>query len=815
MNTINPDDMNKTTLAVVAACGMTFPAAAQENLTYQKPPQEILELADFKRAPLLSINGDNSLMVFAYSNTYKTLEELSKEEMRLGGLRIDPNTNIGSTVRYSNNLTYKGLKSNKELQLKGLPENPNIAYLMWSPDQTKIAFTNTSKNGVELWIGDFKTGEAKQITGANLNANLGRPFVWMADSQNLLVLTLPQNRPSLINTKSTLPTGPVVSNSTMGVKSQNMTHQDLIQNPTDEANFETLITSEIYKVGIDGTTTFWKGAAMYNNITMSPDAQYVLINSIERPFSYSVRYTSFPTSTDVYDLSGKLVQAVHKKPLVESLPQGFMSTYTGKRYISWRADKPATLTWAEALDQGDPAVKVDYRDAVYQQDVPFNGEPSLITKTINRFGGITWGDETRAILIDQWWDTRNMKTYLIDPSKSNQEAKIIFDRNMQDVYNDPGHFDVVKNKSGRNVLRLEGNNAFLIGDGYTAKGQFPFINQIDLNTFKTKTMYRSKYTDKKLDIIDILNVKKGELIVRLQSPTEYPNYYLINTKNKKDIYPLTELENPFKAIQGVYKEVITYKREDGVELSGTLYLPADYDRTKKEKLPMVMWAYPTEYKDKSSAGQLSTNPNEFIYPFYGSPIYWVTQGYAILDDAAFPIVGEGDKEPNDTFVEQLVANAKAAIDAVDALGYIDRNRVAVGGHSYGAFMTANLLTHSDLFAAGIARSGAYNRTLTPFGFQAEQRNYWDVPEVYNTMSPFMHADKMKTPLLLIHGADDNNTGTHTMQSERYFNALKGFGAPTRLVLLPKESHGYAAKESVLHVLWEQDQWLNHYVKNKK
>jgi dipeptidyl aminopeptidase/acylaminoacyl peptidase len=274
------------------------------------------------------------------------------------------------------------------------------------------------------------------------------------------------------------------------------------------------------------------------------------------------------------------------------------------------------------------------------------------------------------------------------------------------------------------------------------------------------------------------------------------------------------LNNPFKALENVHKEVITYDREDGLELNGTLYLPADYNRDSGEKLPLIVWAYPREFKDKGSAGQNTSNPNDFTYPYYGSPIYWVNRGYAVLDDASFPIIGEGEEEPNDTFREQLVANGKAAIDALDEMGYIDRNRVGVGGHSYGAFMTANLLSHSNLFAAGIARSGAYNRTLTPFGFQSEERNYWEAPEIYNGMSPFMHADKMKTPLLLIHGEADNNSGTYPMQSERYFNALKGLGATARLVMLPKESHGYSAKESVLHVLWEQDQWLEKYVKNR-
>jgi len=300
----------------------------------------------------------------------------------------------------------------------------------------------------------------------------------------------------------------------------------------------------------------------------------------------------------------------------------------------------------------------------------------------------------------------------------------------------------------------------------------------------------------------------------LESKKEYPNYYIRDIK-KNVLKQITFNENPFRILDDVYKEVIRYKRTDGVELSATLYLPVGYKIESREKLPMIMWAYPTEFKDKNSAGQVTVSNNEFTFLNYGSPLYWLTKGYAVLDDASFPVIGEGKTEPNDTYITQLVANAKAAIDAIDSLGFIDRDRVAVGGHSYGAFMTANLLTHSNLFAAGIARSGAYNRTLTPFGFQSEERNYWEAPDVYNAMSPFQNAEKMKTPLLLIHGEEDNNSGTFPMQSERYFNALKGLGANARLVILPKESHGYAARESIMHMLWEQDQWLEKYVKNRK
>ncbi len=787
---------------------------SQENIEYQKPPASILELVDVERAPIVSIDSQKEQMIFYYRDAFKTLNDLNQDEMRLAGLRINPKTNISSTTSFYTDIKYKKLNEKDLQQISGLPQNARITHTSFSPDETKLAFTNTVETGVELWVVDLKTLQAKRLTEPSLNANSGTPYSWFSNSESLLVKVLPHDRQPLIKPEEALPTGPIVTTSD-GQISQNRTYQDLLKNKTDEANFETLMTSEIYKINLEGTTTKWKDRGLYQSLSFSPDGEYLLLSTLTPPYSYLVPYYLFPSKTDIYTAEGKLLKEFNKRPLLENLPIGFMATETGKRNISWRSDMPATLYWVEAQDEGDPAIVVAFRDKVYQMDAPFTGAPQFLTKTINRFAGIYWGNNNYALLMDQWWNTRNQKTYVFKPSDNRVEPTVISDRNYQDVYSNPGSPHLERNKFDRYVLTLQKDNIYMFGDGFTANGQFPFIDELNLKTLNKKRIYTSSYTDKVEDLYSFIDIQKGTVLTRMESPTEYPNYYIQNINNKKAPTPLTSFENPFKSIANVHKEVISYKRNDGVELTGTLYLPADYDKTKKEKLPMIMWAYPTEYKDKSSAGQNTANPNSFTFLSYGNPIYWVTRGYAVLDDAAFPIVGEGDTEPNDTFVEQLVANAKAAIDAVDSLGYIDRKRVAVGGHSYGAFMTANLLSHSDLFAAGIARSGAYNRTLTPFGFQSEQRNYWTSPEVYNTMSPFMNAHKMKTPLLLTHGEADNNSGTHTMQSERYFQALKSFGAPVRLVILPKESHGYAAKQNVLHLLWEQDQWLDKYVKNKK
>lgn len=782
---------------------------AQENITYQKPSAEILKLADYQRPPSVLMNSKKDWIVFTYRPTYKTLEDLSQKEMKLGGLRINPITNISSTATYANNLKIRKINEKNEVQVKNLPINPKITYTSFSPDEKKLAFTNTTAKGVELWIVDLETATAKKVSNDNLNANLGNPYLWNRDSQNLLVKILPQNRPELIDASKDLPTGPIVSTAD-GKVSQNRTYQDLLKNPQDEKNFEILTASEIYNVDLNGNLKKVKDQDLYAEANYSPDGNYLMLTTIKKPFSYIVPLNRFPMTTTVYDNKGNTVKVVNETPLNEIMPKGFSSVRTGKRDMGWRSDAPATLVFAEALDGGDQAKTVDYRDEIFTWEAPFNNAPKSFFKTKQRYEDVSWTNDHYAIVSEGWYDTRNTKSFLVD--LNNGTSRVLEDRNYQDVYSDPGHFNTAKNQFGRYVIDIKGEKAYLIGDGFTKDGQHPFIDEMDMKNLKKKRLYTSNLKNSKEDIIDIINPSKGEVLTIQQSPSDYPNYFKKNIKTNKE-EAVTNFTNPFESIKDVYKEVITYKRNDGVTLTGTLYLPANYDRkAKKEKLPLLIWAYPTEYKDKNTAGQNTQNANDFTFPYYGSFVYWTTKGYAVLDDASFPIIGEGKAEPNDTFIPQLVANGRAAIDAVDQLGYIDRKKVAVGGHSYGAFMTANLLTHSKDYACGIARSGAYNRTLTPFGFQSEQRNYWDVPDVYNTMSPFMNADKMKTPMLLVHGDADNNPGTFTLQTERYFQALKNLGAPVRMVLLPKEAHGYAAKENILHLLWEQDQFLEKCLK---
>ena len=786
---------------------------SQENYSYQKPPKEILELVDVRLPPRVLIDDNRSFIVYLYRDSYKSISELSDPEMKLAGLRLNPKSNSRSRTNYYNNIMISKINQIGEgaKQVKGLPELPKLANIRWSPDQKKVAMTNTTKDGLELWYIDLKSLRAEKLTGPKLNASLGDVITWHQDSKNIIAKFKLKNPPEILDNENMVPTGPIIS-SNDGKKAQNRTYQDLLKNEVDEKNFETLASSVLYKISLKGKKKLLAKENMYYEIDFSPDGKFILISIIQKPFSYLVPYYRFPTKYVIYSSKGKELTVLHEVPLIEDLPKGFMAVRTGPRNFSWRSDMPSSLIFVEALDDGNPEKDIKYRDEVFEVRYPFKQNKSSLLKTINRLYSIDWCNDTLAVGYDYWWNTRNTKAYMFNPSNINKEPEIIIDRNYQDRYNDPGSFVTKRNSYGKSLLAINGQNLYLMGDGLRDDGQFPFIDQMNLKSLKKVRLYESTYKDKMEDLIDF-DVDAKMILTRIESATEYPNYFFRDLK-ANDIKRITSFDNPFSSIMEVSKEVIEYKRSDGIDLSATLYLPKGYDNNKKQRLPMIMWAYPREFKDKNSASQVTQNKNEFTFPFWGSPIYWLTRGYIVLDDVSFPIIGEGDYQPNDNFRKQLVDNATAAINKVHDLGYIDKEKVAIGGHSYGAFMVANLLSHSNLFAAGIARSGAYNRTLTPFGFQSEERNYWEAPDIYYSMSPFMHADKVKTPLLLIHGEEDNNSGTYPLQSERYFNALKGLGATTRLVMLPKESHSYRAKESIMHMLWEQDRWLEKHVKNK-
>jgi len=784
-------------------------AAVAQDVMYQLPPKAIADMVDAPLLPRVSVASDGKWMLLMNVPATASIAELAQPELRLAGLRINPRTNGPSRLTYFTDLHLRHLPDGKELPIQGLPAKARISEVSWSPDNTQLAFTHTTTDHVELWVVNVASASARLLPNLFLNSIFGSSYQWLADGHTILARAIVGGRGEapIINP---VPMGPVVQENA-GRKAAARTYQDLLKNPGDEKLFDYYASAQLVKVNLLGRMQPVGEPGVIQSAEASPNGQYVLVKTRQRPYSYTLPVSSFPQQVKILSMEGLLVKTLAELPLADNLPTSFDAVPTGAREHGWRDDVPATVYWVEAQDGGDPKTPTAIREKIFTLASPFEANAQELAALPLRYRSIVWGTASLALVEGYRWSDRKETTWLLNPTTKAVPA-MLFSRSSQDAYSDPGTAFTVRNAAGRTVLATDAKSEklYFIGAGASAQGERPFVDELTLKTNQTERWWQSAAPYYEVPLT-ILSVARRELLTRRESVQENPNYYLRDVRRQK-LLALTKYPNPYALMGNLTKQVLKYKRADGVELTANLYLPPNY---KKETgpLPTLMEAYPVEYKDKANAGQVKGSPYSFTRVSWASPIFWVTQGYAVLQATSIPIVGEGTQEPNDTYTEQLVAGAKAAIDEGVRLGVVDAGRVGVMGHSYGAFMTANLLAHSTLFRAGIARSGAYNRTLTPFGFQAEERTYWEAPEVYNKMSPFAFADQIKTPLLLIHGEADNNSGTFPLQSERFYSALKGQGATTRYVVLPYEAHSYAARESIMHMLWEMDNWLSTYVKN--
>jgi dipeptidyl aminopeptidase/acylaminoacyl peptidase len=747
---------------------------------------------------------------------YPSVGLLAKPFLKLGGLRLDPTITATQRVTEYTGLSLLYVEDGTTPPITGLPEEARIGVPSWSIDGRRFAFTRDTETGVELWVGDTGTATCRQILGPVVADVLAGPMLWLDDSRHLLVTLVPEGRgPAPI--APLIPAGPVISE-TSGKKTRASTFQDLLSSPHDEDLFEYYATSQLARLDSEtgGVSPIGDPCLLVGTRT-SPDEKYLLVTRLHRPFSYRVPYSYFARSIEVWDSeSGQRIYTVADLPISDEVPQ--QGVPLGPRAVSWQEKKPATLLWVEALDNGDPLVKVPHREKVMTLSAPFDALPGELLRITHRFAGWDWLPREDDVLLTEYdRDRRWRTTHRLDLSHPEDTGHVLFDLSINDSYNDPGSPIYSVKPDGERSILQDGDTIYLAGRGATPEGDRPFLDSLNLATFEKERLFQCDDASYESFIAftgDQSGQERKTFLVSFQTPTQPANYYVMDRATGMR-RALTDFPDPHPQITGLKKELVKYEREiDGVPLSGTLYLPPDYDPTSGRRLPLLLWAYPEEYSDAATAGQVRGSTQTFTRLAGTSPLWFVTQGYAVLNDATMPVVGDPETA-NDTFVEQIVGAAKAAIDALDARGIIDRTRVVAAGHSYGAFMTANLLAHAPgLFAAGIARSGAYNRTLTPWGFQSERRSFWEATDIYIRLSPFTHADKIKDPLLLIHGQADNNPGTFTVQSERMYQALQGTGATARLVLLPHESHGYRARESVLHVLAEMFAWADKYAKNR-
>ena len=788
-------------VAVSAVAGVHAQSATSSTATgYLLPPKVIVDILDAPPTPTVVVGPNRRQIAILERRSMPTIADLAEPIYRVAGDRINPKTN-GRQQR-TGRIIGIGLESISGGAVKKIatPPDANIGNVLFAPDGRHLAFTNTRANGIELWIADTATGQAKLLSGADrLNATAGEPCDWLENSSALVCTTVPAGR-GPAPAEPRVPAGPNVQE-TSGKAAPAPTFEDLIKTRFDEDVFEYYFTSQLASYdAANGRKTSIGRPGILAGVSISPDDRYLLVTRVKRPFSHLLGMNGFPKDVEIWNLRGDVVHTIASLPNAEGVP--IAGVQTGPRQYRWRPDQPSTVTWAEALDEGNPKNQVPFRDRVVALVAPFTAQPTEVAKTAWRYAGLSYSEKGVGFLTETDRASRQTRTWILEDGAAPRK---LFERKQEDAYGNPGSF--VSRRPGGAILQA-GRHVYLTGAGSSPDGDRPFIDRLDLDSLKTERLFRA--AEKTYEsVIAPLDDEASTLLTRYETPSDPPNYYVrdVASGNRRAV---TSFADPAPQLHGVTKQFVTYTRKDGVELNGTLYLPPDYKAG--QRLPMVMWAYPREFGDPDSAGQVTGSAYRFTTYSGPSHLFLLTQGYAIFDNPSMPIIGPGETA-NDHYVEQLTMDAEAAVDKVVSMGVADRDRIGVGGHSYGAFMTANLLAHTDLFRAGVARSGAYNRTLTPFGFQNERRIFWEVPEVYEKMSPFFYANKVNEPILLIHGEADDNSGTFPIQSERFYMALKGFGATVRYVTLPYEAHGYAGRESVLHTLAEMVNWFDKYVKN--
>ncbi len=800
-------------LVVVAAFAFFLPVDSMSQEDYSLPPKEVVDIIDAKPDPLVSFTRDTQWMMLIERDAMPDIADISRRMLRLAGLRIDPAANSRFSAGFNRGLI---LKQTSQPQQDGiripLPEDVKINSFSWSHDSRHFVVAIVTDEGQSLIRGSVDQPEQLQLLTDQLNTVMGG-YSWMPDGVSVLASLVPDNRGAEPQA-SRVPRGPNVQES-LGNKSPTRTYQDLLKNPHDEQLFDYYATSQLAIFDEQGKPRHVGQPGVISGYQVSPSGDYALVTTVRRPYSYLMTYRSFPRTFEVIKLNpaaaGPDKALIADVPMDENIP--IEGVRTGRRSVAFRPGKPATLMWLEALDGGDPNVEAKYRDRLMTQAAPFTADPAEVVKIEHRGFGVSYFEDPSLLMTTEFdRDRRWVRALLYDTSTPGSTPKTMMDRSIRDRYADPGRIVTRSTDNGYAIARQDGDWIYRSGAGATPKGNRPFLDRQNLKTLEVERLWRCDEGEyEQLVAVSSSHADQPPTVITMrESKTAPANYFIQDLANSDPPRWLTDFKDPTPQIRGIKKQLVKYERADGVQLSATLYLPADYQ--EGQRLPLLVWAYPREFNDAKTAGQVSGSTDRFTRMRGITHLTLLTQGYAIMDSATMPVIGDPETM-NDTFIEQIVSSAQAAIDKAVDMGVADRNRVAVGGHSYGAFMTANLLAHSDLFKAGVARSGAYNRTLTPFGFQSERRPYWEAKEIYHKISPFLHADKINEPMLMIHGENDNNSGTFPMQSQRMYQAIKGNGGMVRLVMLPFESHGYRARQSVLHTQAEMIQWLDQYVKN--
>ena len=797
---------------------------------YDQPPKNILDVLHAPSPPRPYVSPTHDAILQVSWQDYPPMSRVATPFLRLGGVRVEP----GNHSRHDTLGGYGITACARSFELVHVPDGVAVPVTLpagacagaptWSADGKRFAFENLAPDAVELWVGDGRTGAVKRVPGVRLNPMFGSELQWMPDQVSLVVKLVPAGM-GAPPSAPLAPMGPSIQETT-GESGQSSTYEnrDTLTNRHDEDVFDYYAAAQIAFVdaGSSAITPIGK-PGNYDTVAPAPDGKQLLVTAIHKPYSYITTYDRFPRAVEAWDTTDRthpVVRRIASLPLADRVP--IQGVPTGPREFSWRPTDPATLVWAEALDGGDWNVKVPARDRIMLQKAPFTAPPVELARTEQRYGGYAWTERPDTALLTEYDENRHwLRTFIVDVDDAAKKPRVLWDLSYDEHYADPGTPVTRELANGVSVLRMDDDSIFLSGAGSSPAGDRPFLDRLNLASLDTERLFRSD-KDAYESFLAFAGDDSRHFLTRRQSVMDPPNVFLrtlgqsaVGSPTGEALFEsravaVTHVPDPAPQVRAIKKRLVSYKRADGLDLSFTLYTPPGYRHGTR--VPTILYAYPLDYADPKMAGQVTGSQATFTR--LADYRLLLLGGYAIIDNASFPIIGD-PKKAYDTYLEQLVADAKAAVDEAVRLGVADPERIGVTGHSHGALMTVNLVAHSDLFRAGVATSGSYNKTLTPFGFQSERRSVWEAPEVYTKVSPFFSADKLKTPLLIVHGAEDANPGTTPLQASKLYEAIRGNGGTARLVLLPNEPHWYSAMESNEQLVYEMLRWFDRYVKNAK
>jgi dipeptidyl aminopeptidase/acylaminoacyl peptidase len=748
------------TIAAVASLAISLGALAQVVPSVSSDIEHLLEAEPL---PPVVVDPTGRYAVLVHERQLLPMGRLAEPAIELAGHMINPLTGAAHAPLDYYGLTLIDLGSREQIPLV-LPRDAVFGYPKWAPDGSRFAFTLTRSRGTELWIGEPGEARARLLASA-IDGARGSPCVWTADSRRLLCrfVAFRDNR------------------RVFDAIADRLAGEALPGEPTilSEGQTKRLLETQLGLVDSVSSQRYSIGApAAFESVVPAPGQAFLLVTRIAEPYPQVTGLNVAERVVEIWDRFGRLVRR---------LP-------TRARAVEWRASKPATLTWVEQRDDADHIMVLA---------PPYSGSPLEAFELPNRFSGLRWiGDSSAALVSDYDSSRRRTDLWYVDFDATDSAPRLV-----TGYSSDSARLPLMTTDSrGFATLRAYGNGFYLRGEELDGPRRRPFLEHVALDTGTRRRVWQAGEEGFE-GLVEILSPDAQLLLTRRETSTAPPNYF-VSASTRPVHWPLTHFEHPAPPLAAAHHVRLEYRRDDGVDLAASLYLPPGYQRGSP--LPLVLWAYPRQIS-AGDAAKIIGAEGTFMTFARAFRLFFLLRGYAVLDDVSMPIIGS-EGEANDTFVEQVVANAAAAIDAAESTGLIDAKRVGVAGHSYGAFMVANLLAHSRLFAAGVAMSGAYNRTLTPFGFQTERRTLWQATETYLAMSPLLYSDNIEAPLLLVHGLKDDNAGTSPQQSLQFYQAIRGNGGDVELLLLPWEGHSYRGRESVLKTAAQMLRWFDDHLK---